>query len=119
MIIDNPQVLRNVVKRNGAKPTHEGADMIINELAPTLDAYAKDAAETLDPIWEKEWPKRIKDMEDRGASYGEGMDRLSGRIGKEDLDELINTISENDPDFAKLLREKIETAQKDSYSPLN
>lgn len=113
MIIDNPQVLRNVVKRNGAKPTHEGADMIINELAPTLDAYAKDAAETLDPIWEKEWPKRIKDMEDRGASYGEGMDRLSGRIGKEDLDELINTISENDPDFAKLLREKIETAQKD------
>jgi len=120
MIIDNPQVLRNVVKRNGAKPTHEGAEVIVNELAPTLDAYAAEAAKTLDPIWEAEWQKRIVDMEDRGSSYGEGIDRLQGRIGKEDLKEKMDKLEKHDPDYAKLIMEKEELAQADyDESPLH
>lgn len=41
MIIDNPQILREVVKVSGAYPTHKGAQSILEELAPYLDAYAK------------------------------------------------------------------------------
>lgn len=120
MIIDNPQVLRNVVKRNGAKPTHEGAEVIVNELTPTLDAYAEEAARTLDPIWEAEWQKRIVDIENRGSSYGEGIDRLQGRIDKEGLKEKMDKLEKNDPEYAKLIMEKEELAQADyDESPIH
>ena len=120
MIIDNPQVLRNVVKRNGAKPTHEGAEVIVNEMAPTLDAYAEEAARTLDPIWEAEWQKRIVDMETRGSSYGEGIDRLQGRIDKEGLKEKMDKLEKNDPEYAKLIMEKEALAQADyDESPIH
>jgi MoaA/NifB/PqqE/SkfB family radical SAM enzyme len=113
MIIDNPQVLRNAVKRNGAKPTHEGAGVIINELAPILDEYAENAAKALDPKWEKDWQKRIKDMETRAASYGEGMDRIQKRVGQEQHDEKMEKLRKNDPEYAKLFEEKAVLAQED------
>lgn len=50
-IIDNPQVLREAVRENGAYPTHEGADSIITEFAGELDKYAKEYGKVADREW--------------------------------------------------------------------
>jgi hypothetical protein len=118
MIIDNPHVLRNAIKRNGAKPTHAGAEVILNELGPTLDAYAEEAARVLDPIWEKDWQKKIKDMEERGASYGEGMDRIQKRVGQDKFDAKLEKLRKNDPEYAKIFEEKAKLAQEDYNNPI-
>jgi len=52
-------------------------------------------------------------METRAASYGEGMDRIQNRIGKEGLDEKLEKLRKNDPEFAKLFVEKSIQAQED------
>eukprot|EP00831_Metopus_contortus_P037583 TRINITY_DN29602_c0_g1_i3.p1 TRINITY_DN29602_c0_g1~~TRINITY_DN29602_c0_g1_i3.p1 ORF type:complete len:226 (-),score=61.41 TRINITY_DN29602_c0_g1_i3:73-750(-) len=113
MIIDNPTVLRNAVKRNNARPTHEGASVVINELAPQLDAYSKAAAEYLDPIWERDWQKQIKDMETRQMSYGDGMDRMEYRMGKDKFEERLEKLRKNDPEFANLLEDLAKLAEED------
>ncbi len=53
MIIDNPTVLREVVKEGGAHPTHKGAETIINNLAPSLDQYAAEYGALADQAWEQ------------------------------------------------------------------
>ena len=53
MIIDNPAVLREVVKEGGAYPTHDGAETIINELAPSLDQYAAEYAKLANEAWDE------------------------------------------------------------------
>jgi hypothetical protein len=40
MLIDNPQVLRDVIKETGARPTHPGAETLVTTLAPALDKYS-------------------------------------------------------------------------------
>ncbi|HHY33389.1 MAG TPA: radical SAM protein [Firmicutes bacterium] len=57
MIIDNPWVLREVVARHGAHPTHEGADCVITVLARALDEYAEAYGRIAEVAWEKEYPK--------------------------------------------------------------
>ena len=54
-IIDRPQVLRGLVKKFGAKPTHEGAEVTITDLAEDLDKYAAGLKELYDPIWTDEY----------------------------------------------------------------
>lgn len=49
MIIDNPQILREVVKISGAYPTHEGAASILEEFAPHLDTYARQMKQVVSP----------------------------------------------------------------------
>jgi len=44
-------VLRDVVAESGAHPTHEGAETIINELAPSLDQYAAEYGKLADEVW--------------------------------------------------------------------
>ncbi len=56
MIIDNPNVLREVVKESGAYPTHEGAETIVNDLAPQLNQYAEEYARLADKAWEQVRP---------------------------------------------------------------
>lgn len=52
MIIDSPQVLREVVAKTGAHPTHPDAQKIIEpELAASLDQYAQQYAELCAPAW--------------------------------------------------------------------
>ncbi len=51
MIIDHPQVLRDLVARHGARPTHPGAESLLGDLAPHLDAYARDYAHVADRRW--------------------------------------------------------------------
>jgi MoaA/NifB/PqqE/SkfB family radical SAM enzyme len=53
MIIDNPSVLREVVKEGNAHPTHTGAETIINDLSENLDKYAAEYASLADPVWNK------------------------------------------------------------------
>jgi len=54
-IIDNPHILREVVKEGGAHPTHKGSDSIITTLAPALDEYAEKYGEIADKSWKEEY----------------------------------------------------------------
>ncbi|HVP57899.1 MAG TPA: SPASM domain-containing protein, partial [bacterium] len=40
MLIDNPQILRDVVRETGARPTHPGAETLVTTLAGDLDRYS-------------------------------------------------------------------------------
>jgi MoaA/NifB/PqqE/SkfB family radical SAM enzyme len=51
MIIDHPELLREMVTRHGARPTHAGAEGLLSELAPSLDAYAQEYAGVADAKW--------------------------------------------------------------------
>ncbi len=77
MIIDNPHILREIVKRHNAVSTDKGAsNLIINELATDMDDYSKKIHEELDPVWEKEFTKNIREIEEKGTTHGEGLDRI-------------------------------------------
>jgi len=55
-IIDHPQVLRGLVKKFGARPTHEGAEEILTgRVAEHLDNYSAELAKVYDPIWAREY----------------------------------------------------------------
>lgn len=56
-IIDNPHILRNLVKRFNAKPTHPGAETIVDDekIVKFLDEYSEKWKAIVDPIWEKEY----------------------------------------------------------------
>lgn len=55
MIIDNPHILREVVARCGAHPTHPGGETVITELKEALDDYARRYAEIADKVWQEEY----------------------------------------------------------------
>ncbi len=57
MIIDVPDVLREVVTVCGAHPTHEGADAVINEFANEMDDYSEAYRELADVKW-AQYPDR-------------------------------------------------------------
>lgn len=57
MIIDNPHILREVVAKHGAHPTHDGADCVTTVLADQLDEYAKAYGKIADVAWENEYPQ--------------------------------------------------------------
>jgi MoaA/NifB/PqqE/SkfB family radical SAM enzyme len=59
-IIDHPNVLRDAVIECSARPTHEGADLVVTELAEELDEYAAKMEELTSPIWERDyqWVKK-------------------------------------------------------------
>mgnify|MGYP005847630079 CR=1 FL=1 len=54
-IIDHPKVLRTLVKKYGAYPTHDGAETIVTDLADFLDDYSKRLAELYNPIWARDF----------------------------------------------------------------
>ncbi|MDD5748605.1 MAG: radical SAM protein [Actinomycetota bacterium] len=56
MIIDSPEVLREVVTICGAHPTHPGAEAVIEDLAGELDEYSSEYKVLADELW-----KRTKD----------------------------------------------------------
>jgi len=47
MLIDNPEILREVVEKSGAHPTHPGAESLVTTLAPKVDDYARRMREEL------------------------------------------------------------------------
>lgn len=56
MIIDNPEVLRRLVREFGARPSHEGAETVIEDpaIVAHLDRYAARVHEITDPQWLRE-----------------------------------------------------------------
>ena len=60
MIIDNPDVLRDAVKKCHAKPTHEGAETIVTDpkLKKAIDCYSCKWHKIADKVWEKEYKKK-------------------------------------------------------------
>ncbi|MEW6229388.1 MAG: radical SAM protein [Bacillota bacterium] len=57
MIIDNPHMLREVVAKHGAHPTHDGADCVTTLLAGQLDEYAEAYGKIADIAWQTEYPQ--------------------------------------------------------------
>jgi len=57
MLVDAPEVLRQIVTEFNARPTCDGADEIIRGLAPDLDRYAEEYRRYADPAWDKERKK--------------------------------------------------------------
>ncbi|GFO53913.1 radical SAM protein [Geomonas sp. Red276] len=55
MLIDHPEVGREIFASGGAYPTHEGAAEIFTELAEAMDDYAGRYGEIADPAWEREF----------------------------------------------------------------
>lgn len=51
MIIDHPQILRQLVKQYGAKPTHPGAEGVLEELSEDLDRYSYEYGRLADMEW--------------------------------------------------------------------
>jgi MoaA/NifB/PqqE/SkfB family radical SAM enzyme len=55
MLIDHPEVGRELFCSEGAYVTHEGAADIFTGLSPALDAYAESYGAIADPAWEREF----------------------------------------------------------------
>ena len=55
-IIDHPRVLRGLVTKFGARPTHDGAETTLTgEVAEHLDNYSAELARVMDPVWAREY----------------------------------------------------------------
>ncbi len=54
MIIDNPDVYREVVHSCNAYPTHDGAEDVLTKIKDDLDDYGRRFRALSDPIWERE-----------------------------------------------------------------
>jgi hypothetical protein len=51
MIIDVPEVLREVVAACGAHPTHQGAEVVIKDFAAEIDRYSQSYRRLADVSW--------------------------------------------------------------------
>jgi MoaA/NifB/PqqE/SkfB family radical SAM enzyme len=94
-IIDHPAVMKKAVERNGAYPTHEGAETLLDGLQPGLHAYAKDAREVLNPVWQNEMPWVHTWLEpdpeyQRRLSRAGDADNLAEEAGEEATEEVAS-----------------------------
>jgi MoaA/NifB/PqqE/SkfB family radical SAM enzyme len=55
MIIDNPEIMREIIAKTNPRFTHPGAEEIYTERAKDLEAYARRFADYIEPVWEKEY----------------------------------------------------------------
>lgn len=78
MIIDRPQVLRDVVALSGAKASQGGGWDTITKLAPALDEYAKKYAEITEDAWEKEYGEKREENTEHHIGKGTVDDYFRG-----------------------------------------
>lgn len=79
VIIDHPHVLRELVKKYGAKPTHPGAEALLKDLAPGLDRYSEEIRSIFGPEWEERGrSKYLKSLEKEDKK--ELLERIKKRI---------------------------------------
>jgi len=57
-IIDRPQILRDTVAKFHPKPSQQGGEAVVTDLAPELNHYARDLRDIMDPVWEREYGGR-------------------------------------------------------------
>ena len=88
MLIDVPEVLRDIVEKYGAHPSHEGADSLIKELKDDIDKYARSFKELSDPYWEENYKGTIyyKDYKTERKEY---LDKLKETPASKPLKEKI------------------------------
>ena len=55
MLIDHPEVGRELFRSEGAYSTHAGADRIFSELSERMDDYSSCYAKIADQVWEKDF----------------------------------------------------------------
>ena len=55
MIIDNPEIAREIIASVKPRFTHPGAEEVYTERAGELDEYARRYAKFIEPIWEREY----------------------------------------------------------------
>jgi MoaA/NifB/PqqE/SkfB family radical SAM enzyme len=67
MIIDNPEIAREIIKATRPRFTHPGAEEIYTFRARDLDEYARRYADFIEPVWEKEYLP-AKAIEERAAA---------------------------------------------------
>ena len=60
MIIDNPQILRDVVKKFDAKPSQKGGEATVTTLSKDLDKYSENYHKIIDPVWQKEFVEKYE-----------------------------------------------------------
>jgi len=65
MITDHPQVLREVVRAHGARPTYAGGEALLDKAAAGLDAYAARWGALADAEWAAEGSAELEDAEQR------------------------------------------------------
>ena len=58
MLIDHPQVFRDIYARYHPQPTHPGALSLVNGLAPGLDEYARALAPIMEQAWQEDFVAR-------------------------------------------------------------
>ncbi|MGB9858268.1 MAG: radical SAM protein [Dictyoglomaceae bacterium] len=66
-LIDNPHILRDIVKRFNAKPSYNGGYDVISkkEICEFLDNYSQEFKKITDPIWDKELSLKHKHWKDK------------------------------------------------------
>jgi len=66
-VIDNPQILREMVRLSGAHPTHEGAETVLgSEIGSFLDQRSAEWKQVSDPIWEER--QKIRAVEEQRSA---------------------------------------------------
>jgi MoaA/NifB/PqqE/SkfB family radical SAM enzyme len=68
MLIDHPDVGRELFSSEGVYPTHEGAQAIFTDLAGAMDDYSRRYSEIADPAWEKEFCGLAASMKKAGSA---------------------------------------------------
>ena len=66
MLIDHPEVGREIFASEGAYATHDGADEIFTALSDQMDQYSRSYAEVADPVWEEEFKDHPHKMKKTG-----------------------------------------------------
>jgi len=61
MIIDNPHVMRDVIRKTGARYTHPGAEEIYTTHKNRMDAYAATWGRLADRVWREEYHGGLKE----------------------------------------------------------
>jgi MoaA/NifB/PqqE/SkfB family radical SAM enzyme len=51
MLIDNPEMSREIMTLTGARPTHPGAESLFTQLRERLDDYSSEVTRVYTPIW--------------------------------------------------------------------
>ncbi|HHU81770.1 MAG TPA: radical SAM protein [Firmicutes bacterium] len=74
MVIDRPEILRELYHKYQLRPTHPGAETILTSLAPVVQETAKAWAKISGPVWEREFAPRYP------AVFGEYV--YKGRSGR-------------------------------------
>jgi len=54
-LIDHPGAMAKLAKKHGARPTHEGAEKILNDFLPELKEYSIKVKQAYEGIWEEEY----------------------------------------------------------------